>query len=92
MKMIEKFREWQKRNPQWKLICDLPETDSLYEQWDELPKDVRMSWVGKYREDAKAAFEEFGIKRCKVVRRFLNADLELCDEWPVGEAMTVYLI
>jgi hypothetical protein len=92
--MIEKFREWQKQNPEWQLICDMPsnEVDALYEQFEELPKAERMHWVGTYREDSKAAFEEFEIKRCKVERKFLNEALEFCDKWPVGHAMTVYKI
>lgn len=89
--MINKFRAWQKQNPDWQLICDLPEADSLYIQWDEITNRERMRWIGTYRRDAREAFEEFSIKKCKVVKKFLNSDLELCDEWPQGEAMTVFL-
>ena len=92
MKMLAEFREWQRLNPEWSLICDIEDTDSLYVQWHELPKPERMSWIGKYGEGGRWAFEEFGNKRCKVERKFLNSCLELVDEWPEGEAMSVYKI
>lgn len=92
--MIQKFREWAAKNPDWKLICDMTEeeNESLYEQWNELPKNERMSWIGRFGSEAHRAFEEFGIKRCKVERRFLNEQMEICSEWPTGCAMTIYRI
>jgi len=87
---VERAREWQKANPEWQLICDIGDTETLYQQWSELPKRERMSWVGKYGESARSAFEEFGTKRCKVESAVLNADMQLCEVWPMGEAMRAY--
>jgi len=88
---LEKYREWQREYPEWQLICDIPETD-LYTQWNELPKAERMSWVGTYGRDAKEAFEEFGVKKCKVPCMVLGPDLHLREisDWPEGFCMTVY--
>jgi len=89
---LEKYRKWQKEHPEWELICDIPDTDSLYIQWNELSKAERMSWIGTYREGAKDMFEEFGIKRCKVPQMVLGEDLEFYEvsDWPYGFCMTVY--
>ena len=94
MQMIEQFREWQRQNPDWELVCDMPSeaVDALYVQWSELSKAERMSWIGSYGRSGRDAFEEVGIKRCKVPHMVLGADMELHDitDWPHGEAMTVY--
>jgi len=89
---LEKYRQWQKENPAWELICDMPETESLYIQWNELPKAERMHWIGTYRESSKDAFEEFGVKRCKVKTAVLCPDLRLLDplDWPEGFCMLVF--
>lgn len=69
---LNRCREWQKSNQQWTLICDLPGgTDHLYEQWEELPQKVKMHWIGTYREGYREMFEEFGTKRCKVLKMIL---------------------
>jgi hypothetical protein len=90
--MIEKFREWQRNNPEWELLCDISQEkkDLLFETWSTLPKCERMHWVGTYRESAKSAWEEFGVARCNFEVKYLSNDLKLCDVWPTGNAMTVY--
>jgi len=87
------MRDWQKQNPQWELCCDAGDTDRHYVQWGELPKAERMSWIGSYGRDAKAAFEEFGTKRCKTVKKVLTEDLKLVDvlDWPAGFNMLIFL-
>ena len=89
---LEEYRQWQKENPEWKLICDMEDTEFFYVQWNELPKSERMYWVGSFREDPRGAFEEFGIKRCKVPVMCLGTDLKLYDiiDWPEGFCMTVF--
>lgn len=89
---IKLYRKWQEENPDWELICDMEGTDHLYVQWHELPKPERMSWIGSYREDPKAAFEEFSLKRCKVESKCLTENLILCDsrDWPEGFNMLVF--
>jgi hypothetical protein len=85
-----KARKWQKLNPEWELICDMKETDSLYIQFGELPVKERMHWIGTYREEAVKAFNEFATKQCKVERLFLNEQMELVSVWPEGQAMTCF--
>lgn len=89
---LKRFRSWQKENPDWQLVCDLGNTDHLYVQWHELSKKERMSWIGRYRDGAKKAFEEFSIKQCKVEQKCLTENLSLCDpiDWPQGFNMLVF--
>ena len=89
-KYVENCRKWQQKNPDWELVCDIPESGSLYIQWHELSKADRMSWVGSYGTEAQAAFEEFGIKECKVETKTLDSEFSLCSEWPSGPAMLVF--
>ncbi len=91
-KQLTEYRKWQKENPEWELICDRDETESLYVQWHELPKSERMSWIGMYRDCAKEAFEEFSIKECKVDQAVLCPDLKLreVNKWPKGFCMLVF--
>ena len=89
--MIEAMRNWQKKNQQWELVCDAGNTDHYYEQWHELPKAERMSWIGTYGSCAKDAFEDFAAKRCKTITMCLNDKLELVKDWPSGFAMLVFL-
>jgi len=89
---LKKYRAWQKENSEWELVCDVEDTEALYIQWDELPKDERMHWIGLYHEDPKGAFEEFGTKRCKVPTGCLWPDLTLHHEfdWGRGFCMLVF--
>ena len=89
---IARAREWQRRNPEWQLLCDMGDTSSLYETFGELPKAERMAWVGKYREEAVEMWKEYGVPKCKVPRAILNDRLELVDDWPTGNAMTVFMV
>jgi hypothetical protein len=51
----------------WKRICDIPDSDSLYLTWEELPKKTRNSWIREYGEySAESAWREFGQAVCKV--------------------------
>jgi hypothetical protein len=89
---LEKAREWQKQHPEWELYCDMKTeaADALYQKFGDLPAKQRMHWVGKYGEKAVEMWEEYGHKRCKVDRMFLNEDMELVSEWPTGQAMTCF--
>ena len=91
---LAKAREWQKQNTDWQLYCDMTneEQDALYPKFGELPAAERMSWLGKYREAAVRAWKEFGIKKCRVPVKYLNEDMELCSEFPSGNAMTCFQI
>jgi len=89
---VEIYREWQKKNTDWELICDMEETEHLDVQWNELQKAERMHWVGSFREDPKGAFEEFGIKKCKFQSACLAPDLKMYDilNWQPGFCMAVF--
>ena len=91
-KFIERCRQWQKDNQGWELCCDIQDADYLYVQWSELPKAVRMSWIGKYGSSARDMFEEYGIKKCKVECMVLDSDMKLhhLQDWPQGLSMTVF--
>ena len=89
---LERCREWQKENPDWELCCDIHDSENLYIQWHDLIKNERMSWIGEYGSAAEDAFEEFAIKTCKIKRMVLDEDMKLhdIDDWPYGNAMTVF--
>jgi hypothetical protein len=89
---LNNARAWQKQHPEWKLYCDMKTevADALYQKFGEMPPKERMHWVGKYGESAVSMWEEYGTKKCKVDRMFLNEDMEIVGEWPSGHAMTVF--
>ncbi len=92
-KAKEQARNWCVKNIGWKPICDMEESDSMYQQWEELPKAERMSWIGRYGRDAKSAFEEFAIKRCKTKTGYIGEDGSLHGTMPVGQCgMMVFLV
>lgn len=63
---------WCSKNPKWKRICDIPDSDSLYKTWEELPKKVRDSWTARYGYDAESAWLEFGTRPCKVKYGYIS--------------------
>jgi len=63
---------WCAKNPKWKRICDIPDSDALYKTWEELPIKVRDSWESRYGYDAKSAWREFGYRPCKVKFGFIS--------------------
>ena len=91
---LVKAREWKKKNPSWQLYCDMTisEEVALYPTFGELPKKERMSWVGKFGSDAVKAWQETGVKNCKVPVAYLNEKMELCNRWPEGCAMLCFQI
>lgn len=57
----------------WKRICDIPDSDSLYYAWEELPQKERAYWIRRFGEySAKDAWAEFGPKRCKVEAGYIT--------------------
>ncbi len=91
---LEKFRKWQRQNPDWELVCDFDgDINSLWVGWPDITKSERMHWIGKYGAEARSAFEEFGTPRPKVEIKTLGEDLRLypMTEWPADmKAMSVY--
>jgi hypothetical protein len=89
---IKRCREWQKQNADWELFCDMENAERLYTQWEDLPKNIKLYWTGKYRDDAREAFEEFGLKKCKVSSGVLDCNMVMHthEDWPYGNAMSVY--
>lgn len=86
---VERCRTWQKNNPEWELICDIKDQDSLYYKFNELPKKDRMYYVGRYGEFAKDVYEE-DCDLCKVPYGFLDNDLTICNNFPHGNGMMVF--
>lgn len=87
------YRNWQKENPEWQLVCDLGEkTSRLYVQWAELPQKEKARWRRIYGIAGRDAYNEFAIKRCKVKHGVLCPDLKVrpIAEWPAGFCMGVY--
>lgn len=73
-KIFRVAREWCCRNPGWRLICDIPDTESLYKTWQEMPKRYRDDWERIYHSDAESAWKEFGRAVCKVPYGFVGTD------------------
>lgn len=92
MDFIERCRDWQKAHPDWELLCDIKDVDSLYIQWRDLSRRSRRYWIGIYGAKAREAFELVGPRRCKVPVMVLNIDLRMLpiEKWPDGSAMTIY--
>ena len=85
---VEQCREWQKKNPEWELICDIKNSDNLYvPQWHGLSEKERGLWGNN--EDY---FNECADKKCKVETKVLGEDFKLYDilSWPHGKAMQVF--
>ena len=57
------YRNWQKKNPEWELCCDIKDANSLYTQWEELTEEERKNWAGVYNISSKEGFNEFAIKK-----------------------------
>jgi hypothetical protein len=65
--------KWCEENKGWQRICDIEGgSDHLYQTWEELPQKVKKSWGGDYRDEGKNAWEEFGVKKCKVPCGFVT--------------------
>ena len=62
---LEKYREWQKENLAWELVCDTLDHEDFYRQWHDLSKAEKMIWIRSFKPDPMGAFEEFGTKVCK---------------------------
>lgn len=63
---------WCSAHPGWQRICDLEDSDSFYEKWEDLPSRTRRAWETEYRSDAKDAWQEFGTAKCKVPTGFIS--------------------
>ena len=68
----EHAKGWCKRHG-WQRICDIPNSDTLYYAWEELPKKERAHWLRLYGGySAQRAWEEYGAKKCKVGSGFIS--------------------
>lgn len=59
MQASQKAKEWCERNPKWKRICDIEDSDSYILSWQEIPKRDRNQWVTRYGDSAESAWREF---------------------------------
>lgn len=75
VKIFRVALEWCEKHPEWKRICDIPNSDALYKTWDELPKKSRALWERQYGEYyAESAWKEFGPSVCKVAYGFIGTN------------------
>jgi hypothetical protein len=68
--------DWCKRNPAWRRICDIPNSDALYKSYDEIPKRERAYWDQNGGEEC---WREVGIAKCKVATGFISGKGEFFD-------------
>lgn len=68
--------DWCKRNPAWRRICDIPDSDALYKTYDEIPKRERAYWDQNGGEEC---WRELGIAKCKVATGFISGKGEFFD-------------
>lgn len=67
--------EWCQKNPGWKRIGDIPDSDALYKTWEELPQKTRALWEQQYGDhSAESAWCEDGRGVCKVPFGFIGTD------------------
>lgn len=74
LKIFRVAQEWCDAHPGWKRICDIPNTDSLYNTWVEIPKKVRAQFEDRYHDSAEDAWKEFGPSFCKVPKGHVGTD------------------
>lgn len=71
----EKARIFCMKNPEWEMICNIPESDDLYYTWEELSKKEQKPWIEHYGKIyAKDAWLEFSYGKCKVEYGFIAED------------------
>lgn len=68
--------DWCKRNPAWRRICDIPDSDALYKTYDEIPKRERAYWDQNGGEEC---WREAGNAKCKVATGFISGKGEFFD-------------
>lgn len=81
---IRAARQWCQQNPGWEPICDLGNTDHLYVQWSDLPKNVKLSWRNLFASCAEDAYAE-ATHPCKVPYGFIDKDLQFHEGIPFGK-------
>jgi hypothetical protein len=68
----EQAVKWCKAHPGWQRICDIEDTDSLYEQWEDLPYRARKFWENECRSDPKGSWQRFETAKSKVPTGFIS--------------------
>jgi len=73
----ERAADWCLANPGWERICDIPDHESLYKAYAELPAKTR-----KYWEDigGETIWSEMGVKPCKVPVGFVSGAGEFYEQ------------
>lgn len=87
---VERCRLWREENKDWELICDIKNSDKLYESFEDLPKRRKKALITRYRDDAEYCYYEFENIKCKCDFGFLNDDMEICEKFPNGRGMMVF--
>jgi hypothetical protein len=63
-----------RENPGWQMICDIPNSDALYETWEDLPGAEKRRLNAAYPGCGEAAYREFCRHRCKVPSGHIGED------------------
>ncbi|WPS85643.1 hypothetical protein SMD22_00865 (plasmid) [Brevibacillus halotolerans] len=73
--------EWCNNNQEWKRICDIKNTNTLYYTFAEIPKKVQKQWIREFGEhSAESAWLESGKKPCKVPYGFITGKGEFYED------------
>ncbi len=80
MKVFEIAKRWCEKNPKWKRICDIPDSDALMISFSGLPMRDRVPWVDRFGDGAENAWQEFSSFRpCKYRYGFIGEDSQFYD-------------
>jgi hypothetical protein len=50
---------WCQRNPKWKRICDIVDSNSMTLSWFEIPSSHRKVWIERHGDSAEDCWREF---------------------------------
>lgn len=74
-----KAEEYCKQHPDWELICNIEDTDTLSLSFSELPKSEQKQWRLRHHEHAEDAWSEFGIAPSRHPFKHVSGAGELFD-------------
>jgi hypothetical protein len=92
--VYEKAKIFCKENPEWEMICNIEDSDSLYYTWEELREDEQKPWIDYYGKlDADKAWREFSYGKCKVENGCIAEDGIFYRDHPLDKnAMRIFKI
>lgn len=72
----EHAKEWCKKNPAWRRICDIPDISVFEKTYDGIPKRERAYWE---KNGGEECWREFGTAKSKVPIGFISGKGEFFD-------------